>query len=322
MHVLMSCMKDEGPYLLEFVAHHLVLGFDRILIASNDCSDGTDDLLDALARRGFVRHLRNQLAPGDVPQHAGYDALRARFGLDGVGWLMMLDADEFLHVQTGDGSVQALTAAAGSAAGPGVGPPAGLAVDIIVLNAMTFGTVKGAVWQPGRVCAQFPDRLVLTDKINGAVKSLTRRPERFRGIHNHHMVGYRGAAPLQVMRADGSVFEVAADVPLWTRLRALPVDQIRHQLAHYNHYAIKTADSFAARKARGRGAVAETTPETLRHTEAYFEARAKAGTPDDRIAVYADRVKAKMTEMLTFRGIRKRQAEAEARYLALLAPHR
>lgn len=40
MHALMSCVKDEGPFVVEFVAHHLVLGFDRIMMASNDCSDG------------------------------------------------------------------------------------------------------------------------------------------------------------------------------------------------------------------------------------------------------------------------------------------
>ncbi len=303
-------MKDEGPYVLEFVAHHLVLGFDRILIASNDCTDGTDGVLRALAKHGYITHLRNEVQPGEIPQHAGYDRLRAKHGIDSADWLMMLDADEFLHVEVGDGTVQALTAAA---------PPQ---VDIIALNAMTFGTVKGAVWEPGRVCARFRCRLGLTEKLNGAVKSLTRGPSRFKGIHNHHMVGFRGTDPLQVMRADGSVFALAPDVALWTRLRSLPVGEIRHQMAHYNHYAIKTADAFAARRARGRGAVAETTPENLRHTDAYFAVRAKAATLDERIDVYAPAVIARIDEMLAHRAVRRRQTDAEARYLAMLAPYR
>ncbi|MGL6211267.1 MAG: glycosyltransferase family 2 protein [Paracoccaceae bacterium] len=300
-------MKDEGPFLLEFVAHHLVLGFDRLLIASNDCSDGTDDLLNALDRRGYVQHLRNVLEPGDIPQHAGYDRMRAKFGLEGAEWLMMLDADEFLHVAVGDGSVQALTGAA----------PAG--VDIIALNSMTFGTNTVGMWEPGLVCAQFLDRLALNDKINGAVKSLTRGPERFRGIHNHHMVGYRGKEPLQVMRADGAVFEVAADVPLWKRVRSFPASEIRHQMAHYNHYAIKTADSFTLRRLRGLGSISDRTAENKRHDEHYFAARAKAVIPDDRIAVYAARVEAKMAEMQAHHGVRKRQKAAEERYAAMLA---
>ena len=307
-HVLMSCMKDEGPFVLEFVAHHLVLGFDRVLVASNDCRDGTDAVLAALAGAGFIGHLENVLKPGEIPQHAGYDKLRRRFGVDRADWLMMLDADEFLQVSVGAGRLRDLTAQAGG-------------VDIIALNAVTFGTVPGH-WAAGRVCAQFPLRLGLRDKINGAVKSLTRAPARFRGVHNHHMVGYRGPAPLRVMRGDGSVFELPPDVPLWSRLRAFPPAEIFHELAHYNHYAIKTGDAYQLRRDRGRGAVAETTEANLRHTDAYFAARAKAAIPDDRIAVYAPEVEAMMARMRANPAIAAAQAEAEARYLALVMPFR
>ena len=47
--VLTTMAKDEGPYLLEWVAYHHLLGFTDILFLTNDCSDGTDEMLDALA---------------------------------------------------------------------------------------------------------------------------------------------------------------------------------------------------------------------------------------------------------------------------------
>ena len=263
-------------------------------------------MLAALCEAGFIGHLDNVLKPEEIPQHVGYDKLRRRFGVDGADWLMMLDADEFLHVAVGSGRVQDLTAL-------------GAGVDIIALNAMTFGTVPGG-WASGRVCAQFPLRLGLRDKINGAVKSLTMAPGRFRGVHNHHMVGYRGAGPLRVMRGDGSVFDLAGDVPLWSRLRAFPHTEISQELAHYNHYAIKTWDAYQLRRDRGRGAVAETTAENQRHTDAYFAARAKANIPDDRIAVYAPEVLAMMARMLEIPAVAAAQAEAEIRYQKLLVP--
>ena len=40
-----SMMKDEAPYLLEWFAHHLAVGFTDILVYTNDCTDGTDDML-------------------------------------------------------------------------------------------------------------------------------------------------------------------------------------------------------------------------------------------------------------------------------------
>jgi hypothetical protein len=94
-------MKDEGPFVLEWAAHHLVLGFDRIVVATNDRRDGTDRLLDAMDRAGHMAHVPSRLAPGDVPQHAGYDAIRRAHGIDRAGWLMMLNADEFLNVHMG-----------------------------------------------------------------------------------------------------------------------------------------------------------------------------------------------------------------------------
>jgi Glycosyl transferase family 2 len=310
MHVLMSSVKDEGPFVVEFVAHHLVLGFDRIMIASNDCRDGTDDLLAALHGAGYVQHLNQTVAVGEIPQHAGYDKLRANFGLNGVEWLMILDIDEFLHVSLGAGRVQDLTCAA---------PPD---VDIIALNALTFGPDLSALWHPGRVCAQFTHRLGTRDRLNGSVKSLTRAPQRFRAAHNHHMVGFKGRDALKVMRGDGTVFETNPAIPLWRQIRNTPSREIRHQWAHYNHYAVKTYDSFALRRDRGRGAKAQGPDTPVRHTDDYFAAHIKAHIVDDQIAVYAAAVQAKMTEMLSHPEIQAAQSAAEARYMRLLAPYR
>jgi hypothetical protein len=310
MHVLMSCMKNEGPFVLEFVAHHLVLGFDRILIASNDCTDGTDDLLAALHNAGFVQHLDNVVAEGEIPQHAGYNKLRARYGLNGVEWLMVLDVDEFLYVSLagsgGYGCVQDLTRAA---------PPD---IDIIALNAVTYGTDLGANWQPGRVCAQFTLRFGKKQSRNGAIKSLTRAPARFRGNHNHHMVGFTEERPLQVMRGDGSRFEVDHSQPLWKKLRVIRPSETCQNWAHYNHYAVKTYDSFALRRARGRGAKAANAQDNLRHTDDYFAAHIGASVFDESISVYAAAVQAKMDEMLAHPAIATAQAQAESRYHALL----
>jgi Glycosyl transferase family 2 len=309
MHVLMSCVKDEGPFILEFVAHHLVLGFDRVMIASNDCSDGSDDLLDALARHGYVQHLRQTVKPSDVPQHAGYAKLRRTFGIDDATWLMALDVDEFLHVSLGDGRVQALTSAA----------PA--EVDIIVLNAQTYGTDLGGTWQPGRVCAQFTYRLGPHAPPNNSVKCLTRAPQRFGVVHNHNMDKYTGTAPLHLMRADGSVTRVAEDSLLKDQIRKYPVAKISHMMAHFNHYAIKTYDSFALRRQRGRGAASQdqAAAQEPRHNDDYFAQRMDAQHFDDSISIYAPAVMAKMAEMMAQPDIAAAQAVAETRYAAMLA---
>lgn len=161
-HVLMSSMKDEGPFVLEFVAHHRVLGFDAIHVASNDCSDGTDLLLDALAAQGAITHLPNRLKPGERPQRRAYEKMREAFDTDRADWIMALDVDEFLFVNVGAGRVGDLTALAGPE------------VDVISLSALSFGTSENEAWQPGRVTEQFTRRLPEKARQNAPVKSLSR----------------------------------------------------------------------------------------------------------------------------------------------------
>ncbi|MEO8241603.1 MAG: glycosyltransferase family 2 protein [bacterium] len=308
-HTLISSMKDEGPYILEWVAHHLVLGFDRICVASNDCRDGSDLLLDAIAATGVIAHLPNVVKPGDIPQHAGYAAMRRHLNINDTEWLMVLDADEFLNISIGTGGVSDLTARAGSE------------TDVVSLHAMCFTDRPEVNWRSGPVCPRFPWRLGLRHKANNAMKSLTRAPERFRDIHNHSLVGFSGKMQdLRVMDGSGARFNLVKGVPLWQQLRNTPVQDGAHKLAHYNHYGVKTWDSFALRRDRGRGAVA-STDDTVRHTDSYFRERNTPEAEDHSIDRYRQAVAAQMALMLQDRAIRHAQDECDRIYGGLCAPY-
>lgn len=308
---LLTCIRNEGPFLLEFVAHHRLLGFDRIFIAANDCDDGSVRLLSALQEAGHIGFLRHRVAPGKVPQAEGYARLRARFDVNAADWLMMLDVDEFLNVHIGDHSVRALLAAA----------PA--ETDIVALNAMTFGAGGQTQWRPGPVTGTFLHRLPARHKANGALKTLSRNPAHYGAIHNHSLTRYRGPkSGLVVMRGDGSLREIDAGAPLWRELRHVPCAEIRHRLAQYNHYAVKTPDAYRLRQIRGRGAAPRGEP-NLRHDSAYFAERSSGPVRDTTILRYAERLATMMAEFLADPGIRHWQRHAErvyARRLAALPP--
>ncbi len=51
-----TIMKQEEPYILEWVAYHRKLGFD-LVIADNGGNDRTTDLLSALDRAGLIKRL-------------------------------------------------------------------------------------------------------------------------------------------------------------------------------------------------------------------------------------------------------------------------
>ncbi|MFX4297604.1 MULTISPECIES: glycosyltransferase family 2 protein [Roseobacteraceae] len=103
------CVRNEAAFLLEWLAHHRACGFTHFLVFSNDCDDGTDVMLDALADRGWLTHIRN-----DGPYDKGgiqFTALKHAQKLDVVqqaDWILSLDVDEFVNIHTGDGTVPAL----------------------------------------------------------------------------------------------------------------------------------------------------------------------------------------------------------------------
>ncbi|MEQ6248295.1 glycosyltransferase family 2 protein [Sulfitobacter sp. HNIBRBA3233] len=108
-HLAILCVRNEGAFLLEWLAHHRAVGFNEFLVFSNDCDDGTDAMLDRLAAMGMLIHLRN-----DGPYHKGgiqFTAMKAAAKHEAVrnaDWILPLDVDEFVNIHCGDHTLGAL----------------------------------------------------------------------------------------------------------------------------------------------------------------------------------------------------------------------
>jgi hypothetical protein len=106
------CVRNEGSFVLEWLAHHRACGFTDFLVFSNDCQDGTDAMLDRLADLGQLTHIRND---GPYAQQGiQFTALNRAAELEIVqqaDWILPLDVDEFVNVHVGDRSVQELVEA-------------------------------------------------------------------------------------------------------------------------------------------------------------------------------------------------------------------
>lgn len=106
------CVRNEAAFLLEWLAHHRAVGFDRFLVYSNDCADGTDTMLDRLDDLGLVKHLRNDgpYDKGGIQFTAMKDAANREI-VKSADWILPLDVDEFVNIHVGDHSLSALHAA-------------------------------------------------------------------------------------------------------------------------------------------------------------------------------------------------------------------
>jgi hypothetical protein len=103
-------VKNEGAFLLEWLAHHRACGFTDFLVYSNDCTDGTDLMLDRLQQMGWLTHVRNDGPHAEGPQWALLKAAEKHPLTRAADWILFSDIDEFVNIHAGDRSLQALFA--------------------------------------------------------------------------------------------------------------------------------------------------------------------------------------------------------------------
>ena len=101
-------VKNEGAFLIDWLAHHRAVGFSDFLVFSNDCADGTDAMLDRLEALGWLAHLRNDGRHDKGPQWQALKRADRHPLKAGADWILVLDIDEFVNVHTGDRTVRSL----------------------------------------------------------------------------------------------------------------------------------------------------------------------------------------------------------------------
>jgi len=115
-YTVVSTMKNEGPYIIDWVAHYKTLGFDHILVCTNDCTDTTVDILLRLQEMGLVTQHNTIVRRAGIHRSALRQASRRYDIVMDATWVFVCDVDEYLNVHMGDGSVQALVEGSGPGA--------------------------------------------------------------------------------------------------------------------------------------------------------------------------------------------------------------
>ena len=104
-------VRNEGAFLLEWLAHHRAAGFTDFLVFSNDCDDGTDNMLDQLQSLGALQHVRNNGPHDGGVQWAALKLADRHPLVKSADWILALDIDEFVNIHTGNHTLTALLSA-------------------------------------------------------------------------------------------------------------------------------------------------------------------------------------------------------------------
>lgn len=299
-----TCVKNEGPFLLEWIAWNRLIGVTDHLFYSNDCDDGTDALLDALAGHGLCTHLPNP-ARGRNYQMEALKHARGRPEVAGADWLWIADVDEFLDIRVAGQTIPALIAACG-------------APQAISVHFQFFANAGRERFEDRPVIAQFdrthnPDLFGADRSIE--VKTLVRRdfPLRYLGAHRPFS---RGDPPRDLRWCDGSgrpvprAFRLARD-PAW--LRRFPAAGAR-RFATLNHYALRSLDSYLVKAARG-----DVNRAHRAFDLAYWRARNDAGQEDRAIQRRLPDLEAGIAALGALPGVAARHAACVAAHRARIA---
>lgn len=243
-NLLVAIMRDEAPYVIEWVAHHRALGFTDILVFTNNCSDGTDRMLDRLMDLHLVVHAPN---PKSVFHTLGVWQVAALRYASGFGlyrqadWVCTVDADEFIEVSAGDGTLAALFHAAG-------------ACDVISLPVIGYSSDDRPEIGNGEVLPRFRQPKVNLADRDGwtpraqAVKSLSRP-----GIPNAHFRNHRpridGFSTTRRVWLDGSGEAMRAEFT--DRKVNSYLFPSFPSLAHVNHHSLRSLHGFMVKTLRG-----------------------------------------------------------------------
>lgn len=94
---ILACVRNEGIYLLEWIAYHRAIGIEWFFLYSNDNDDQSDDILRTLSEQGIITWVNNPIKPGRAAQHKAYGhALSVVPDILDFSWVQVLDGDEFI----------------------------------------------------------------------------------------------------------------------------------------------------------------------------------------------------------------------------------
>ena len=231
--VIVTTMRNEVPHALEWLAHHRAAGVSDFLIYTNDCSDGTEVLLDAVP---YVTRIGQQ--SGNKPPQ--WRALKAAWEhplVESADWLACIDCDEFINLGNGLGDIPDLISAAES--------------DAIQLPWRLFGNSAQIDTSDALTTERFslaaPENLIYPP-LGSFFKTLFRRAGPFRQFGVHRPKQKKRHAPVWCngsgQKVEGRASTDDSVIMAWGA-------PIARELVQLNHYSLRSAAEFMLKRDRG-----------------------------------------------------------------------
>lgn len=234
-----SIQRNRNPWIIEWLAFHLLVGFNQFYLYAHKCTDGMTETLVRLAQHYPI--VIHPLEMDELPQLIAYQHAIERYSPD-VDWMAFIDGDEFLfspqHRQMGDALAQY----------------ASLPLSALAVYWICYGS-NGHIEEPdGLIMENYPRHSYNGFAVNRHVKSIVKGRQPVR-VYSSHLFD----------TLNGTFDEQLRPVTQGWMQHLEPA----HQIFRINHYAIQSYQYFLDTK-RAIGA-ADGNPRLIRPQEWYFE---------------------------------------------------
>lgn len=239
--LIVTTMKNEGPFILEWLAYHMSIGFTDFIVYTNDCTDGTDTMFDLLDRKGFLEHRQNPYREtGQKPQHAAYLEAQTTKKAKDADWIICMDVDEYINIHVGDGTVHDLFAAVPDA-------------NMFALTWRLFGNSEVDLFEDKFITQQFfrcAPQICRKPHQAWGFKTLFRNNGYYKKFGVHRPVGLLPEFKNHINWVNGSGEKMPENI-LRTGWRST-TKTWGYDLVTLNHYALRSCESFLVKRDRGR----------------------------------------------------------------------
>ena len=264
---IVSPVKEEESYLLEWIAYHRALGVESFILGDNGGSDRTSELLHALDAAGVIHRL-DWRAERNFQIRFDMDAISRMCGIADV--CSVTDVDEFLRPLGGHSDIP--TAVAEIFNRP--------EVSAVALSWVTYGSSGRVEPGDGLVIERFTRRATNDHVFNQTVKTIL-RPERLAGMVNPHAVKL----------TSGEYVNDHNDPVSWGAVAGGTTSVSWHSL-RVDHFVVKSRREFERKAQRGRPDVAGQPRD-----DAFFLSRDRNEVFDPMPADFVARTKGELARL-------------------------
>lgn len=294
--LVVTAMKNEAPFILEWIAYNRAIGVDHFLVYTNDCSDNTVEMLDRLASHGIVTRLDNPYVPGGKvkPQHAALKHATKQKVYRQSDWIVTIDLDEFIAIHVGDGTLQDLFRASNHP-------------NAISLTWKFFGNGGVIGYEDRPIIEQFtrcaPEMLPDPGLAWGFKTLFNQTTCRFRklGVHRPAKMEEGAEGKVRWVNGSGRVMPKRLIERGWRTVQPI----FGYRLATLNHYALRSAESYLVKRDRGR----------INHTDQdqgvyYWQRRNYITEEDTRLLRMLPRLRAELAKLTADADLARLHEEA------------